>query len=350
MRFTSLAFIAAATQAQAAPTVVTDIGPVQGIVAAVMGEVGTPDVLIPAGVDAHDYTMRPSDAARLNDADVVIWVGEGMTPWLEKSVTTLGSSALVLELLDTSGWVKRATSEAGHEDHDDDHDEHKDHDDDHEDHGEDHDDHEDHDGHDDHDEHKDHDDDHDDHEDHDDHAGHDHGDVDPHAWLDPTVAAVWAGHVADTLAQADPANAQTYADNAAKFGAELDDTSKQIKSALASYDGAALIWPHDAYGYFAQAFDINSAGSIADASARDPGPAHIAELRDIVRDQDVSCVLTDHEIGEKWATLVRDGSSAGTGYLDPLGAAAPAGAGHYTALITDLAAAITGCQGHSDTN
>ena len=316
MRYSPLAVILCASQGIAAPIVMTDIAPIQGITAAVMGDLGQPDVLVPQGADAHGYALRPSDAARLNDADVMIWVGAGLTPWLEKSVTTLGGSAAVLELLDTSGWTPRAIAKA--DDHEDDgHDNHADHD---------------------------NNDDHDSHDDHSDHDTHDHGDIDPHAWLNPSVAAVWADHIAAALSTADPDNADTYAANARAFGQQLEDLDAKITTALAPYDGTPLIWPHDAYGYFADAFPVASAGSIADASARQPGPAHIAELRDIVAEQSVGCVLTDAEIGPKWATLVRDGSTAGTAAIDPLGADAPMGADHYTALMTNLATAIATCQ------
>lgn len=332
MRPIAAALTVLASPAVAAPNVVTDIAPINGIASIVMGDLGTPEVLIPLGADAHDYALRPSDAGRLANADLVIWVGEGLTPWLLKSMETLGDDATNLELLDTDGWEKRdiSKSQDDHDDHDD-HDEHKD-DEDHTDH-EGHDDHKDHD---DHDDHKDHDD-HDDHEEHDDHAGHDHGDVDPHAWLSPTVAAVWANHIATALGETDPENAQTYADNAAAFGLQMDDLMADLSAQMTTYEGKTVIWPHDAYGYFADAFGIMTAGNIAGINAADPGPAHIAELREHMSEDNVGCVLADTEIGPSWADLVREGTDAKTGML------APIGDGDYVATIEGMAATIATC-------
>ncbi len=320
MRPIAAALTVLASPAVAAPNVVTDIAPINGIASIVMGDLGTPEVLIPLGADAHDYALRPSDAGRLANADLVIWVGEGLTPWLLKSMETLGDDATNLELLDTDGWEKRdiSKSQDDHDDHDD-HDEHKDDKD-----------HTDHEGHDDHK-------DHDDHEEHDDHAGHDHGDVDPHAWLSPTVAAVWANHIATALGETDPENAQTYADNAAAFGLQMDDLMADLSAQMTAYEGKTVIWPHDAYGYFADAFGIMTAGNIAGINAADPGPAHIAELREHMSEDNVGCVLADTEIGPSWADLVREGTDAKTGML------APIGDGDYVATIEGMAATIATC-------
>ena len=153
------------------PNVVTDIPAVHSLVSQVMGDLGQPELLMKQGASPHGYSMRPSEARALQEADIVFWIGEELTPWLESSIETLGADAESVELLQAPGTEVlnfRETpvfAEDGHDDHDDHEDEH------HDDHG-DHDDHKDehHDDHDDHDDHKD-----EHHDDHDDHAedGHD---------------------------------------------------------------------------------------------------------------------------------------------------------------------------------
>ena len=319
-----------ATPAFAAPTVLTDIAPVHGIVAAVMGDVAAPKLLLPAGTDPHSYAMRPSDAQTLSDSDVVIWVGEGLTPWLHDPIETLATGSVLLTLLETEGWTKRAIAKDDHDDHDDhaDHDGHDDH--------KDHDDHADHDGHDDHA-------DHDDHKDHDDHAGHDHGDFDPHAWLDPKIAAIWAGSVAQVLSDVDPDNAAAYSANADAFATQMASLSATITAQLAPFAGKPVIWPHDAYGYFGDAFGITSAGTVTDINGSAPGPAHISELRDMIANGDIACVMSDAELNPKWTDLITQGTDTASVNIDPMGVAAPQGRDHYAATITTLANAITDC-------
>ena len=41
------------------------------------------------GATPHGYAMRPSEAAALEDADIVVWIGPDLTPWLEDAIGTL---------------------------------------------------------------------------------------------------------------------------------------------------------------------------------------------------------------------------------------------------------------------
>ena len=98
-----------------APKVVVDIAPVHALVTMVMGDVGAPVLLLPKGGDAHDFQLRPSQAANLDAADVVIWVGPEMSPWLERSLRGLGRDE-GLALLDAPQTVTQGfEGEAGHD-------------------------------------------------------------------------------------------------------------------------------------------------------------------------------------------------------------------------------------------
>ena len=92
--FAALASLAA-LPAAAAPEVVTDIPPVHSLAARVMQGVGEPASILPPGATPHGYSMRPSEAARLQAADIVFWVGEGLTPWLEDAVESLAAGRRV---------------------------------------------------------------------------------------------------------------------------------------------------------------------------------------------------------------------------------------------------------------
>ena len=83
---------AGAAQAKA-PRVVTDFGPVQSLTAQVMGDLGNPDVLVRGGSDPHDYQLRPSQAHAVETADLVIWVGPELTPWLGRVLDRMASGA-----------------------------------------------------------------------------------------------------------------------------------------------------------------------------------------------------------------------------------------------------------------
>ena len=200
------------------PSVVTDIAPVQGLAASVMGDLGTPGLLVPQGASPHDHALSPSEARSLQDADLVVWIGTELSPGIGRKIEAIASGATALALFDSEVTAHLATRDSALFEHDHDHaeDGHA-----HEEHAHDDDDHDDHD-HDDHD-HEGHS---DAHHDDDDHAtaahGHDHGPEDPHVWLSPANARAWLGVIADALAEADRENAGAYRANAEAAQAEID--------------------------------------------------------------------------------------------------------------------------------
>ncbi|WP_084862137.1 zinc ABC transporter substrate-binding protein [Salibaculum halophilum] len=355
------------------PDVAVDIAPVHSLVARVMEGVGTPDLIVAPGASPHEYSLRPSEAAALQEAELVFWVGPNLTPWLADAIDTVATGAEATALLEVEGVTRlpiregalfeahahdHGASEAAQDGHDaEDHA--------HEDHGEDHA-HGDHDseGHDDHghddDAHDDHGEDHahedrgeDDahdeagHDEHDhadrDHGDHDHGAHDPHAWLSPDNAAVWLTTIAAGLSQADPDNAGAYYANATEARAELETLSDEIDATLDPVRDGRFIVFHDAYQYFEAAFDLPAAGAISISDATDPSPARIAEVRTRVAEQGVTCVLAEPQFDPGIVTAVMEGTEARTGVLDPLGSDLAPGPDLYPQMLRNLAGTLADC-------
>jgi len=96
MRALFIFMFLATTASAESPKVVTDIAPVHSLVAQVMEGVDTPDLLLEAGGDPHHMALRPSQARALAQADLVIWVGPALTPWLGEALA--GSASVSLPL------------------------------------------------------------------------------------------------------------------------------------------------------------------------------------------------------------------------------------------------------------
>ena len=276
------------------PDVITDIAPIQSLVARVMQGVGSPDVILPPGASPHDYSFRPLDAQLLAQADLVIWMGPALTPWLTGPIATLAPDAARLELLATTGWTAlplRMDPDFA--------------------------------------------------------DGADAPGIDPHAWLDPANAAVFLTRIAQTLGQADPEHAAVYAANATAAQGEMVRLQAATLARLAPLAGGTFIVPHDAYQYFETAFAMPAAGAISLTDASTPGPARIAALRDRVASGAITCVLTDPQTSPDWTEVLRDGSIAGTAFVDPDGGSLAAEAtdmvGLYPAIITQIATALADC-------
>jgi|SRR6056297_2363205 zinc transport system substrate-binding protein len=318
------------------PKVATDITPVHSLVAQVMEGAGAPALLIAPGASPHGYAMRPSEASALEAADLVFWIGEGLTPWLEGSIASLAGDAHVIALLGVDETrvlpFREGIAFDEHDAQDNDHDDHGH--DDHDDHG--HDDHDDH-GHDDHDDHG-----HDDHDNHD--HGHAHDGADPHAWLDPVNARVWLDVIAEELAEHDPGNAALYKANAAAAQAEIAALEVDIAEQTAPLRDVPFLVFHDAYQYFETRFDIAAAGAIALGDAADPGPARVAALRDMAKERDIACVFSEPQFDPKLVRTVF-GDSIGHGVLDPLASDIVPGPALYSEILRGMARAMTECLG-----
>ena len=324
-----------------APRVAVDIAPVHSLVTRVMEGVGTPDLIIQAGASPHEYSLRPSEAAALQDANLVFWIGSGLTPWLTDTIETLAPNANVTELLEADGTIELEFREGAlfeaHDDHEEDEhrddDDHKEDDDDHADGA--HDDHEE-EGHDDHS-----DDDHDDEE-----AGHDeheHGNHDPHAWLSPQNAMTWMNVIAGQLSAADPDNAGAYFANAAVGRAEIKVLIGEVTAMLDPVRDGRFVVFHDAYQYFETDFNFPASGAISISDASDPSPVRIAEIQDRIAEQGIDCVLAEPQFNPGLVATVLEGSNAQTGILDPLGSDLKPGSALYPQLIRNLSTALAGC-------
>ncbi len=325
------ALIACATPAFAeVPQVVTDIAPLHSITARVMQGVGEPAVLLPPGADPHHYSMRPSEAQLLQDADLVLSVGAGLTPWLEDVTEDLAPDAVEMIWAELPGVtlieITGAHGEGEAHEHEDAHDAHADHHDDHAEEAHDEGGHEDH----------------ADEEGHDDHAGHgDHSD-DPHVWLNPDNASVVARAIAVQLGEMDAENAALYTQNAEAFAADMDALSAEFEGQLSGATGAHIV-THDAYAYFETRFGQRSVGAVTDSHAAEPGAAHIREIQELVAEHDVACVIVEPAYNPGLLAAVFEGRAYEIVVADPLGAEHEPGAGLYPALLKDLGAALARC-------
>lgn len=334
----SVSFLGLVAGAAAAPQVVTTIKPIHSLTAGVMKGVGAPTLLIEGAGSPHAYSLKPSQAAALQDADLIVWMGPQLETFLTKPLETLSGGAHTLTLAQSDGVKTLAFREGGafeRHSHDQDEEEH-DHD-----HG-DHDDH-DHEGEHDHEAH--------DHSDHDEHADehahhdhdHDHDGVDPHMWLDPANAKAFVSALSEELSEIDPDNAATYEANAQALQGRLDGLMTQVSGKLAPVQGKPFIVFHDAYQYFENRFDISAAGSITVSPERAPGAERVAEIQHHIEELGANCVFSEPQFEPKIVRVLVDGTQAKAGELDPLGATLDAGENQYFELINGLATGLTEC-------
>ena len=289
------------------PRVVATIKPVQSLVAGVMQGVAQPHLLLKGAASPHAYAMTPSDAAALQGADLIVWVGEGMETFLLKPLAALPQRTRILPLDAVPGITLLDLREGG------DWDEH-DHD-----HGH---------GHDakDHDAHED-----------------EHEQKDMHLWLDPINAQRIVEAVADALSELDPANAARYAANADAVLARIDGLDGELRDRLAPLRDRPYIVFHDAYHYFEQSYGLTAVGSVTVNPEAAPGAKSLRAIRKKLVDSKARCVFREPQFTPKLVATVTEGTPVRTGVLDPLGADLPEGPDAYFLLMRNLADGLRAC-------
>ena len=322
---TILSLVPFITPVNADVKVVTSIKPLHSLASYLMDGVGKPDLIVDGYASPHGFSMKPSHAKMLQNADLIFWVGEGMENFLEKPLNSIAKKAEKIELMETKGLQvlkfreRNIFDEHDHDDHDDhakkedDHDDH-----DHDDHGK-----------------------KEEHDNHDDHEGHNHGEYDAHIWLDPINAKVILFEMSKHLIELDAKNESVYRDNLSKAYNEIDKLTKDVTAELDQ--SVATIVFHDAYQYFEKRFKVNILGAFTVNTDVMPGAEQLAEIREIIEHDKVSCVFSEPQFNPNIIKAVAKDMNIKTGVIDPLGATLDSGKDLYFKLIRNMSASFKGC-------
>ena len=297
--------------ANADVNVVTSIKPVHSLVSSVMQGVGSPTVIIEGAGSPHTYSLKPSQAKQLQDADLVFWMGDELETFLEGPIQNIAQNAKSIKLIDSHGLKKIKFREGGMFDEHDDHDDHDDHD----------------------------------KEEHakDDHDDHEHGEFDPHVWLDPINAKAVVHEIEEALVKADPKNAKKYEANAVRMAGKLDQLVTELRVQLQPVQGKGFIVFHDAYQYFEQRFGVAAIGSITVSPEVMPGAERVRDLREKIRGLRATCVFSEPQFEPKLVRTLVDGTGVQTGVLDPLGSSLTKGPDLYFELVREMARSLKEC-------
>ena len=314
---TILSLVSFITQVKADVKVVTSIKPLHSLASYLMDGIGKPGLIVDGYASPHSFSMKPSHAKMLQNADIVFWVGEGMENFLKKPLSSIAKKAKKIELIEVKGLnilkfrERNIFDEHNHDDHtkkEDDHDDH-------------------------------------DHDDHakkkDDHDGHAHGDYDSHIWLDPMNAKVILNKMAEHLIENDTENTSKYKNNLKKALKEIDTLTIQVMTEL-NKSVSSIVF-HDAYQYFEQRFNVNILGAFTVNPDVMPGAEQLAEIREIIEHDKVACVFSEPQFNPNIINAVAKDMKIKTGVLDPLGATLDPGKNLYFDLIKNMSLSFKDC-------
>lgn len=294
------------------PRVVVSIPPIHSLVAGVMKGVATPDLLVKGGASPHTYSLKPSDAKALAEAQLVFWIGESLEAFLVKPLASLAGKARIVGLIEVPDLRLLPYRSGGPWGNRDDH------------------------GHDHADTNK---------EKKPEKTDHDHRDTDAHIWLSPANARVLAATIVAALVEADPANAARYRENGQRLNDRLAALEVEMKTALAPVKDQPFVVFHDAYQYLEDAFGLNAIGAVAITPEKPPGPRGLAALRKRIIATRARCVFREPQFPAKLAETVAEGTGARIAILDPEGIVGTPGTNLYFDLMRANVRALAACLG-----
>ncbi|EWY40509.1 zinc transporter [Skermanella stibiiresistens SB22] len=319
-----MAFFSGAAFSAEPPKVLTSIKPIHSLVAGVMRGVAEPGLLVKGAASPHAFSLRPSDARALDQADLVFWVGEDLETFLEKPIESLGKKAHVVPLMEAPRVKLLPTREGGawephvHEEgeENEEHGEHAEHAGAGHDHDHDH-------GH--------------------GHDHHEHGGKDAHVWLDVANARAMVAAISAELVEHDAANAERYKANAKDLSERLTALDAELKTTLEPVKDRPYVVFHDAYHYVEARYGLNAVGAITVSPDQRPSAQRLSQLRAKISSLDATCVFAEPQFEPTLVGTVVEGTKARKGVLDPLGADLPDGPDLYFQLMRGLAGSLVSC-------
>ena len=295
--------LAAGMSLPAHANIVASIKPV-GFIAAAIAEGVTPvDVLLPDGASEHDYALRPSDAKRLKNADLVVWVGPDMEAFMSKSAAELPAKKN-LEIVDIQGVSALLISGDDEDEH---HEQNKSEDQDSS------------------------------------HHHHDHGQYNMHLWMSPEIARKTAVAIHGKLLELMPQDKAKLDANLQQFETELADTDKRIGAQLAPVRNQGYYVFHDAYTYFEKHYGLSPTGHFTVNPEIQPGAQRLHQIRTQLVEQKAVCVFAEPQFRPAVIDAVARGTQVRKGTLDPLGTDISLSKDSYMKFLLQLSSQYETC-------
>lgn len=147
---------------------------------------------------------------------------------------------------------------------------------------------------------------------------HDHGDLDPHTWLDPLLALKQSIVIRDTLTRFDPGGAAAYETNFTSLAHDLTQLDEQLRETLKPVAGNSIYVFHPAYGYFCRAYGLTQKAIKPDG--KEPGARYLARLIEEAKMDNIRVIFVQPQFSDKTAQTIARSIGASVVDLDPLAA------------------------------
>lgn len=277
---------------EAIPRVLVTLPPLHSLVIGIMKNVATPTLLLDGLISPHHYTLKPSDRRKIEDADLLIWIGPNYEFFLEKTLTQSSAETIQLNKISELIQLPIRSTECRV-------------------------------------------------------CSHLHevesNSMDPHLWLTPLNAQKIVVIIADKLSELDPQNKATYQKNATFLISKLAYLHQALTEKLTPVKNYPFLVYHDGYQYFEKAYNLAGLGSLT----LDPEiPISVQRLKTLeaqIKLKNVRCIFGETQFYPALIQTLADATKIKTGKLDPFGTTFSLDDTLYFKMMHDLADTFTAC-------
>ncbi|WP_186446578.1 metal ABC transporter substrate-binding protein [Neobacillus bataviensis] len=244
--------------------IVTTFYPMYYFAQKVAGSSANVELLIPNGVEPHDWEPTANDMAKIQDSDLFIYNSRYFETWTEKVFKSINDPNL--KVVEASNGIELMDALDSEE---------KD--------------------------------------------NHEHtSSKDPHVWLSPVLAQKEVDNIAKALEQADPKNKDKFQKNAAALNSELADLDSLYKETIDKAKKKEFVTQHAAFGYLAKQYGLTQIPIAGLSPDVEPTLGKLAELTDLTKKKNVKIIYFEELTSSKVADTLAKEIGAKTEVLNPL--------------------------------
>ncbi|MBC2207326.1 metal ABC transporter solute-binding protein, Zn/Mn family [Listeria booriae] len=238
-------------------TVYTTVYPLQYLASQIGGTYVDAHSVYPAGSDAHSFDPTQKDMMNIADSDLFFYIGLGMEGFVDKAKQSLKNENV--KFVVTTDNLHLPTMSHEEEDHE--HEEDED--------------------------------------------GHDHGDINPHVWLDPNYMITMAATVRDNLSKELPAQKETFDKNYEKVVSQLKTLNTDYKTMADTAKHKDFVTAHAAYGYWEKEYGLKQIPIAGISTSDEPSQKKLTTIVNTIKNEKIPYILLEQNTNSKIADVIQ---------------------------------------------
>ncbi|WP_164668197.1 metal ABC transporter solute-binding protein, Zn/Mn family [Virgibacillus doumboii] len=245
-------------------TIYTTIYPIQYAVERIGGETVHVETVYPPGVDAHSYEPSSKEMTAIAEGDAFIYLGAGMEAFAETAAAALGSQDI--KMVEIGQHEELFHMEEKQEEH----------------------------------------------------ASHNHGDHNPHIWLDPKRMIDMSSYIKDKLINLSPENKELFIENFNSLKKDIIALEKRFKETLQAKENKDILVSHAAYGYWEERYGIKQIAISGLSSSDEPSQKELTEIIDLAKEKNMNYVIFEQNGSDRVSKIIQEQIDAKALYIHNL--------------------------------